>query len=70
MDFLLHRQKFRGHILKMPQGLQEIMADISREVLRRQPQDVCIYKFIADYLNSMLQTREETFGMILFFYPL
>lgn len=49
--------------MKMPQGLQEIMADISREVLRRQPMDFCIYKFIADYLNGMLQTREEAFGM-------
>lgn len=51
--------------MKMPQGLQEIMADISREVLRRQPIDVCIYKLIADYLNAMLKTREEAFGTFL-----
>lgn len=68
MDFLLHRQKFRGHVMKMPQGLQEIMADISREVLRRQPVDICTYKFIADYLNAMLKCREEAFGMIFNFF--
>lgn len=44
---------------KIPKGLQDLMADISREVLRNQPNK--IYDFIAEYLEAMLITRENIF---------
>lgn len=44
---------------QIPKGLQDLMADISREVLRNQP--VKIYDFIAEYLEAMLITRENIF---------
>lgn len=44
---------------KIPKGLQDLMADISREVLRNQPKK--IYDFIAEYLEAMLITRENIF---------
>ncbi|XP_055905574.1 uncharacterized protein LOC129941054 [Eupeodes corollae] len=59
MNFLLHRQKSRNHVLQMPEGLQELMGDISREVLRCQPSIDCTYKFIADYLQAMVNTRDK-----------
>lgn len=40
----------------MPEGLRELMSDITREVLRYQPEN--IESFIADYLEAMLLTRE------------
>jgi IQ calmodulin-binding motif/Regulatory subunit of type II PKA R-subunit len=58
MNYLLHRQKSPGHIVEVPEGLPELMADISREVLREQPAD--ILGFVADYLEAMLMTRENT----------
>jgi len=56
MNFLInkHIQK-----VKIPEGLNELLSDISREVLRSQPTK--IYPFIADYLESMLLTRDHTF---------
>lgn len=33
------------------------MSDISREVLRSQPEDV--YTFVADYLDALMITREN-----------
>lgn len=44
---------------KIPKGLQDLMSDISREVLRNQPKN--IYDFIAEYLEAMLITRENIF---------
>ncbi|CAD0202363.1 unnamed protein product [Chrysodeixis includens] len=41
----------------MPDGLKELMSDITREVLRFQPDN--LYKFIADYLSVLLVTREN-----------
>jgi hypothetical protein len=56
MNFhLLHHRKL-SEVLSVPEGLQELMADIAREVLRYQPANIeC---FIADYLESMLMARE------------
>ncbi|XP_055854541.1 uncharacterized protein LOC129918182 [Episyrphus balteatus] len=59
MNFLNHRQKTPGHVLQMPEGLQELLGDISREVLRCQPSIDCTYKFIADYLEAMVKTRDS-----------
>lgn len=50
----LHRKL--NQIVPVPEGLRELMADIAREVLRYQPTNV--ERFIADYLDSMLLTRE------------
>lgn len=58
MNYLLHCHRTPGHIVPVPEGLTELMADISREVLRCQPPD--LLTSIADYLDAMLLTREHT----------
>lgn len=45
------------HIYIVPDGLKELMSDISREVLRSHPKNV--YTFIADYLDALIITREN-----------
>ncbi|CAO1415758.1 unnamed protein product [Diamesa serratosioi] len=56
MDFLLLRHRKKSLVVPVPDGLKELMADISREVLRSQPEKIEL--FIADYLEAMLLTRE------------
>lgn len=56
MDTMLQRHSAK-HIYIIPDGLSEIMSDISREVLRMHPED--IYTFIADYLDALIITREN-----------
>lgn len=56
MDFLLLRHRKKSLVVPVPDGLKELMADISREVLRSQPENMEL--FIADYLEAMLLTRE------------
>lgn len=56
MNFHLHKHRKLSEVVKVPDGLRELMADITREVLRFQPDN--IEKFIADYLEAMLLTRE------------
>lgn len=56
MNYLMFQQSGEGQSLKIPDGLKELMSDISREVLREQPEN--IYEFIADYLEEMEITRE------------
>ncbi|KAJ2949385.1 hypothetical protein O0L34_g15298 [Tuta absoluta] len=46
-----------SNVFTIPDGLRELMADISREVLRDQPINVCDY--IANYLSALLITREH-----------
>ncbi|KAK9309680.1 hypothetical protein QLX08_000688 [Tetragonisca angustula] len=46
------------HIYKVPEGLRELCADISREVLRSQPAE--LLPFIAEYVDTLLITRENT----------
>ncbi|XP_060831753.1 LOW QUALITY PROTEIN: FK506-binding protein 5-like [Bombus pascuorum] len=46
------------HIYKVPEGLRELCTDISREVLRSQPAN--LIAFIADYVDTLLITRENT----------
>ncbi|CAH2269409.1 uncharacterized protein LOC120632495 [Pararge aegeria] len=46
-----------ANVFSVPEGLKELMADISREVLRAQPQD--LNDFIANYLSVLLITREH-----------
>lgn len=57
MNYLMYQQSGDGQFLKVPDGLKELMSDISREVLREQPEN--IYEFIADYLEEMEITREH-----------
>ncbi|XP_048507252.1 sperm surface protein Sp17-like [Athalia rosae] len=45
------------HVYRLPEGLRELCSDISREVLRAQPEE--IYSFIADYIDALLITREN-----------
>ncbi|XP_049871767.1 uncharacterized protein LOC126370785 [Pectinophora gossypiella] len=46
-----------SNVFSIPEGLRELMADISREVLREQPRK--IFDFIANYLSVLLVTREH-----------
>lgn len=56
MNFHLKRHRKLTEVMPIPEGLQELMADIAREVLRYQPEN--IEEFIADYLEAMVLTRE------------
>ncbi|KAL4717285.1 hypothetical protein ACJJTC_017172 [Scirpophaga incertulas] len=56
MDELLQKHGC-ANVFSIPEGLKELMADISREVLRAQPTQ--IYDFIANYLSALMLTREH-----------
>ncbi|CAH1176298.1 unnamed protein product [Phaedon cochleariae] len=56
MNVMLQRHAAK-HIYIVPDGLRELMTDISREVLRSDPTNM--YTFIADYLEALLLTREN-----------
>lgn len=56
MNYLHLQHRKLSEVLSVPDGLRELMADIAREVLRYQPEN--IEAFIADYLEAMLLTRE------------
>uniref|UniRef100_A0A0A9YTP3 Sperm surface protein Sp17 n=1 Tax=Lygus hesperus TaxID=30085 RepID=A0A0A9YTP3_LYGHE len=49
----LHGEK---RVYPVPQGLYELLADITREVLRSQPEQ--IIPFVAEYLSALVITRE------------
>ncbi|CAG9791091.1 unnamed protein product [Diatraea saccharalis] len=57
MEDLLQKQIHDSFKLALPEGLKELMSDISREVLRAQPTN--IYDFIANYLSVLLISREH-----------
>lgn len=44
-------------LVKFPDGLLELMADMTREVLRHQPEN--IFEFLADYLDALCVTRNK-----------
>ncbi|XP_063368224.1 uncharacterized protein LOC134656598 [Cydia amplana] len=46
-----------ANVFTIPEGLKELMADITREVLRAQPEK--IFDFIANYLSVLIITREH-----------
>ncbi|KAI4458787.1 ropporin-1-like protein [Holotrichia oblita] len=56
MDAMLQKRCAK-YIYVVPEGLRELMSDISREVIRSQPTH--IYTFIADYLDALMITREN-----------
>ncbi|CAK1580787.1 unnamed protein product [Parnassius mnemosyne] len=45
------------NVFTVPEGLKELMSDITREVLREQPKNIC--DFIYNYLSALLITREH-----------
>uniref|UniRef100_A0A182VWV1 RIIa domain-containing protein n=1 Tax=Anopheles minimus TaxID=112268 RepID=A0A182VWV1_9DIPT len=57
MNYLLHRQRSPGAVIPIPEELEELMGEISREVLRSQPPNVI--SFLADYLEDKLARREN-----------
>jgi len=59
MNYLVQRGKVRQQVINVPEGLPEILSDITREVLRCQPTTECLCQFIIDYLHSVLETREK-----------
>ncbi|XP_050350397.1 uncharacterized protein LOC126773487 [Nymphalis io] len=56
MNDLLHKHGC-ANVFSVPEGLKELMSDVTREVLREQPQK--IYDFISNYLSVLLITREH-----------
>ncbi|XP_014095392.1 uncharacterized protein Rsbp15 [Bactrocera oleae] len=59
MNYLIQRGKVRNQMINVPQGLPELLSDITREVLRCQPTTECLCQFIIDYLHSVIVTREK-----------
>ena len=45
------------HRIPIPAGLERTLEDLSREVLRHQPEDV--YRFCADFFHSRLTARQS-----------
>ncbi|CAG4955526.1 unnamed protein product [Parnassius apollo] len=46
-----------SNVFTVPEGLKELMSDITREVLREQPKNIC--DFVSNYLSALLITREH-----------
>lgn len=44
-------------LIKLPDGLTELMSDMCREVLRYQPDNIC--EFLANYLSALLLARDK-----------
>lgn len=65
MDYLIQRAKVRQQAINVPEGLPELLSDITREVLRCQPTKECLCQFIIDYLHSVIVTREKAMGEML-----
>ncbi|SPP84452.1 RNA polymerase II degradation factor 1 [Drosophila guanche] len=59
MNYLIQAGKVRQQAITCPEGLPEILSDITREVLRCQPKKECLCQFIIDYLHSVIVTREK-----------
>ncbi|XP_037929901.1 uncharacterized protein LOC119683188 [Teleopsis dalmanni] len=59
MNYLITRGRVRGQVIDVPDGLPELLSDITREVLRCQPTTECLCQFIIDYLTSVIRTREK-----------
>ncbi|XP_030374691.1 uncharacterized protein LOC115624217 [Scaptodrosophila lebanonensis] len=59
MNYVIQRGKVRQQAINVPEGLPELLSDITREVLRCQPTKECLCQFIIDYLHSVIVTREK-----------
>lgn len=53
MDF----QRFHPHRFKIPAGLDFLLEEIIRMVLKTQPEDIEL--FIADHLRKLIEIRDE-----------
>ncbi|XP_070493504.1 uncharacterized protein Rsbp15 [Chironomus tepperi] len=56
MNFSLYHHRKLSEIISIPKGLPELMADITKQVIKYQPQN--LEEFIAEYLDALVQTRE------------
>uniref|UniRef100_A0A1B0FI34 Uncharacterized protein n=1 Tax=Glossina morsitans morsitans TaxID=37546 RepID=A0A1B0FI34_GLOMM len=56
MLYLVQRGKVRSQVIPIPEGLPEVLTDITREVLRCQPTSECLCQFIIDYLHAVIVT--------------
>ncbi|XP_043654427.1 fibrous sheath CABYR-binding protein [Drosophila teissieri] len=59
MNYLIQRGRMRQQAINVPEGLPELLSDVTREVLRCQPKKECLCQFIIDYLHSLIVTREK-----------
>lgn len=56
MNFSLYHHRKLSDIIVIPKGLPELMADITKQVIKYQPQN--LEEFLAEYLDALVQTRE------------
>lgn len=47
--------------LSVPPGLEALMEGLTKEVLKRQPQDICL--FASEYFAKLIRLREKAGGM-------
>ncbi|XP_013101636.2 uncharacterized protein LOC106083268 [Stomoxys calcitrans] len=59
MNFLIQHGKIRSQVINVPDGLPELLSDITREVLRCQPSKEALCQFIIDYLHAVIKAREK-----------
>ncbi|XP_075145817.1 radial spoke binding protein 15 [Haematobia irritans] len=59
MNFLVQHGKIRSQVINIPDGLPELLSDITREVLRCQPTKEGLCQFIIDYLHSLILAKEK-----------
>lgn len=65
MNFILHKHNKTSNWFGIPDGLTDLLSDITREILREQPDN--IYEFTAEYLEAMLIIREHAASMLKLF---
>lgn len=56
MNFSLYHHRKLSDIISVPKGLPELMADITKQVIKYQPQNMEL--FVAEYLDALVKTRE------------
>lgn len=56
MNFSLYHHRKLSDIISIPKGLPELMADIAKQVIKYQPQNLEL--FLAEYLDALVKTRE------------
>uniref|UniRef100_A0A1A9WJH8 Uncharacterized protein n=1 Tax=Glossina brevipalpis TaxID=37001 RepID=A0A1A9WJH8_9MUSC len=62
MLHLVQSGKNHSKAISVPEGLPELLSDITQEVIRWQPSTECMCEFIIDYLRSVIATREKLRG--------
>ncbi|KAL9896175.1 uncharacterized protein ACN2A1_006674 [Glossina fuscipes fuscipes] len=59
MLHLVQSGKSHSVTTSVPEGLPELLSDITQEVIRWQPSTECMCEFIIDYLRSVIAAREK-----------